>query len=157
MNQPPRATPTEPILTTAERRPGRAAAILGILLTILLAGSILAFLFYRSITAPQPNRVIVVRGSSEWHGVDLSVDGGNLKVPQVTGIEKLGNYVVPFFVWPGIYTLHVKNAGVEIYSKQFDMTTEVIEELDLNRTGVPSPTTRAATNPSDVPPGHEER
>jgi hypothetical protein len=85
MNQPPRATPTEPILTTAERRPGRAAAILGILLTILLAGSILAFLFYRSITAPQPNRVIVVRGSSEWHGVDLSVDGGNLKEPQVTG------------------------------------------------------------------------
>jgi hypothetical protein len=119
-----------------EQPPRRAMAIMAILSTALLGGSILGLLFYRAAAMPKPNRVILVRANSAWHGVELSVEGGSLQHPQVTGVERLGNYVVPFFVWPGKYTLRVRDeTGAEIFSKQFDLTSDEVKEVDLAEIG----------------------
>jgi hypothetical protein len=123
--------------------------MIAIVLTILLAGASLATLFYRAFALPQPNRVIVVRGNSEWDGVKLSVEGTGIAEPRTTRFEMLGKYIVPFFLWPGKYTLHVENEGVEVFTKSIDLTRQEIEDVDLVRLGVTTrPSTRPATEPT---------
>jgi hypothetical protein len=122
--------------------------VVAIALTLLVAGGSLAMLFYLAFTRPQPNRVIVVRGSSEWEGIKLSVDGTGLAEPKVTKFEPVGKYIVPFFLWPGKYTLHVENEGVEVFTKSIDLTRQEIEDVDLGRLGV---TTRPSTQPTTEP------
>ena len=130
------------------KKPSGITAVLAILLTFALGGSVLALLFYRGLTQKTPDRVIVVRGNSDWDGAELSLDGGTLKEPQETTIMPAGGYIVPFFVWPGTYTLHVKSQGIEVYQHEFNVTTQPSEEIDLATTGA---TTRPATMPSTMP------
>ena len=120
-----------------------------IVITLLVAGGSLAMLFYLAFTHPQPNRVIVVRGSSEWEGINLSVEGTGLSEPRVTKFHPVGKFIVPFFLWPGKYTLHVENEGVEVFTKSIDLTRQEIEDVDLVRLGVTTrPSTRPATEPT---------
>ena len=119
-----------------------------ITLTFLLAGASLATLFYLAFTRPQPNRVIVIRGNSEWENIKLSVEGTGLSEPRVTKFEPVGKYIVPFFLWPGKYTLHVENEGVEVFTKSIDLTRQEVEDVDLIRLGI---TTRPSTEPTTAP------
>ena len=118
-----------------------------LLLTVLMTGLILTMLFYHAMTEPQPTRVIVVRGNAEWEGIDLIVTGGNLDEPRATKFEKLGKYVVPFYLWPGKYTLHVQNQGVEVFKRDVNLYETETEDIDLIRAGA---TTRPATRPVDA-------
>ncbi len=140
-----------------QSRPRTFIVVLAIALTLLLAGGSLAMLFYRAFTLPQPNRVIVVRGSPEWEGIKLSVEGTGLSEPKVTKFEPVGKYIVPFFLWPGKYTLHIENEGVEVFTKSIDLTRQEIEDVDLARLGVTTrPSTQPTTEPS-VPAGAPQR
>jgi hypothetical protein len=125
--------------------PRRQPVLAAIALVLLLIVSILGLLLYRSVRLPEPDRVLVVHSNSDWNGIELSIEGGPLATPQVTWIEKLGNYTVPFFLWPGKYTLHVRSQGTEILQRDFDLTNTRIEEFDLALSGA---TTRPATQPA---------
>jgi hypothetical protein len=134
-------------------RPRRSAVVIAILVTVLLAASIFALLFYRGYVLPEPTRVLVVRADSSWDGIELTVEGESLREPRVTHIEKLGNFVVPFFLWPGKYTLHVKSQGADVLTRNFDLTNNPSDEIDLTRV-MSAPTTSpaaASTNPTTVP------
>ncbi|HMB95853.1 MAG TPA: hypothetical protein VKK61_07420, partial [Tepidisphaeraceae bacterium] len=100
---------------------------------------------YRAAKAPQPSRVLVVRSSSDWDGIEVTIEGASLPQPQVAIIEPFGNHTVPFFLWPGQYTLHVKSQGEEIYTKEIDLTQNMIKEIDLTHSGV---TTRPTMTPT---------
>ena len=84
-----------------QSRPRTSMVLFAIVLTLLVAGGCLATLFYLAFARPQPNRVIVVRGSSDWEGIRLSVEGTGLSEPRITKFEPVGKYIVPFFLWPG--------------------------------------------------------
>jgi hypothetical protein len=119
-----------------------------IAVTLVLTGSVVALLLYRS-SLPQPSRVLVVRANEDWDGVELIVDGPALEKPKVTWVDKLGNYTVPFFLMPGEYTLHVKSQDVEVLERQFDLREPGPKEIDLTRSGATTrpllPSTRPAT------------
>jgi hypothetical protein len=116
-------------------------------IVLLLVASILGMLLYRAVRLPEPNRVLVLHANSDWDGVELSLEGGPLANPQVTWFEKLGNYTIPFFIWPGKYTLHVRSQGHEIYQHDFDLTQRSIQEFDMTRSGVTPPATQPSTLP----------
>ncbi len=126
------------------RLPKRSRVIASILLTLLLSSGSLFVLFYYATTRPQPNCTIVVRGNRDWEGIELTVQGGTLAAPQVTKFEKLGNYVIPFYLWPGKYKLVARNQGVEVFSKEVDLTRRDLEDIDLVRAGA---STQPATQP----------
>lgn len=121
---------------------------MALMVTVALAAGSLGILFYRAVAKPQPGRVIVVRGSSDWNGLELTVSGGNLREPQVTKFEELGNYVVPFFVGPGKYTLVIKNQDAPVFRRDVDINQTQVEVIDLVHLGA---TTQPATAPSNEP------
>jgi hypothetical protein len=118
---------------------------MSILLTIALSGASLFVLFYYAATRPQPSCTIVVRGNSDWDGIELCVQGGPLATPQITKFEKLGHYIIPFYLWPGKYLLVARSQGNELYRREVDLTRHEIEDIDLVRAGV---TTQPATQPT---------
>jgi hypothetical protein len=129
---------------TDSTKPTRPRVIVSILATIVIGAASLFVLFYYATTRPQPTRTIVVRANAEWDGIDLFVEGGSLTSPQTTQFHKLGKYVVPFYLWPGKYTLTAKNQGVEVFRREVDLTRRDVEDIDLVRAGV---TTQPATQP----------
>jgi hypothetical protein len=128
----------------------RGPVLAAIAVTILLAGSVVAMLLYRSLATPEPNRVLVVRASKDWDGVELIVDGGTLDKPKVTWVEALGNYTVPFFLHPGTYTLHVKSHDVEVLTREFNLTEPGIQQIDLTRSGATTRPAPLTTRPSTM-------
>jgi hypothetical protein len=148
----PAVTTQPPPQTVSHSQPApgisAASVVFWLVLTVLIAGGSLWVVFSQAVNEPKPDCVIMVRATEEWDGVELSVDGGDLTEPRITWVEKLGQYNVPFFLWPGKYTLHVKSQGVEIYTQDFDLTQEKLQTIDLNRTGA---TTLPATNPATMP------
>ncbi len=141
-SQPPStSTPSDGTATP----PRRTTVLIGILLTTALAGLVLGLLSYRALTSPEPDRVLFVRADRDWDGVELSVEGGPLAAPRVTAIEALGHYSVPFFLWPGQYTLRVRSQGVQVLAEEVDLRDAKQVEIDLTRSGA---TTRPATRPA---------
>jgi hypothetical protein len=136
-------SPTD-LSANGSRLPKRSRVMMSILLTLLLCSGSLFVLFYYATTHPQPNCTIVVRGNRDWDGIELAVQGGALEKPQVTKFERLGNYVIPFYLWPGKYTLVARNQGVEVFSRDVDLTRHDLEDIDLVRAGA---STRPATQP----------
>jgi hypothetical protein len=132
-------------------RPRSRAPITAITLTVLLTVVLIGVLLYQAYTYPQPSRVLVVRGNAEWEGADLIVEGRSLAEPRVAQFQKLGNYVVPFYLWPGKYTLRVRSRGVEVFTKSFvDLFDTKTAEIDLILEGA---TTRPTTKPTTEPLG----
>jgi len=125
--------------------PRRTTVMLAVLLTIALAGGGLALLLYRALAVAEPDAVFVVRANRDWQGAELIVEGGPLSQPRVTQIERLGNYTVPFFLWPGQYTLRVRSQGVEVWTEHFTLAGRDRIEFDLTRSGA---TTLPATMPA---------
>ncbi|HVT90541.1 MAG TPA: hypothetical protein VHD56_16925 [Tepidisphaeraceae bacterium] len=148
MQTPPTPPPPylyAPILTEPEPVPSRGPIVLGVIATLIVAATSLAVLIYHAVASPEPSRVLIIRADRGWQNVQLTVEGGALSQPTTVSIDKLGNYIVPFFLWPGKYTLHVRNQGTEVYSKQFDLVNERSQELDLIAAGA---TTQPATAPA---------
>jgi hypothetical protein len=121
--------------------PPRRSARLGVLLTLVMTIGLLYLLFSRSILAPVPSSKLIVRADSTWEGARLTVEGPSISSPRVTHIEKFGNYAVPFFLPPGMYTLHVNSHDEEVYTCQVDLLKDQVEEIDLLESGA---TTRPA-------------
>jgi hypothetical protein len=119
-----------------------------LLATLALAAGSLGILFYRAVAKPQPSRVIVVRGTADWKGLELTVTGGNLDAPQVTKFEELGNFVVPFFLGPGKYKLLITNQEVPVFSREVDISQTQVEVIDLVHLHA---ATQPATQPSTSP------
>lgn len=116
----------------------------GIVITLALTCGAMALLFYRAMVMPEPSRVLVVHADSDWEGAELSIEGGALDQPQVTKFEQAGGYNVPFYLWPGKYTLRIRSQGTEVFRRDFDFTgPDKLEEFDLLRTGA---TTRAVSS-----------
>jgi hypothetical protein len=132
----------------AQRRGPILAAIVA---AALLASAIVALLLLASLKTPTHQHVLVVRSSADWDGVELIVEGDRLAGPKSTHIEKLGNYMVPFFLPAGQYTLRVIDQGQQIYTKQIKLTTVEVEEIDLTRVrGIVRPATRPTSQPATV-------
>jgi hypothetical protein len=120
-----------------------------IVITILLAAATVALLLYASLKTPTRQHVLVVRSGAEWEGVVLQVEGDSLPEPKHTRIEKLGNYMVPFFLPAGQYTLHVIDQGQEVYTRQVALTDKDVEEIDLTRVrGIVRPASQPASQPA---------
>jgi hypothetical protein len=126
-------------------RPRRATVIILMLVTLLVAGATFAMLIRQAIVTPQPNRVLIVHANRDWQDVELFIEGESVHETKPITLDRLGGYTIPFFLWPGKYVLRVRNAGVEIYQREFDLTRPEVQVLDLPGTGA---TTRPATNPA---------
>jgi hypothetical protein len=137
----PPAPPPVPKIADFNAAPQRSAIALGIMATLILAGGSLAILIYHSMSSPEPNRVLIIQADRDWQDVDLILEGGDLKEPRIGTLDRLGSYIMPFFVWPGQYTLHVRSQGAIVYSKKFDLTSNLRQEFDLRTSGA---TTRPA-------------
>jgi hypothetical protein len=132
--------------------PRRTTVLLAVLLTIALGGGGLALLLYRALAMAEPDAVFVVRANRDWQGAELIVEGGSLPQPRRTQIERLGNYTVPFFLWPGQYTLRVRSQGVEVWTEHFALRRRDRIEFDLTRSGATTlPATLPATTQSAPP------
>lgn len=124
------------------------AIVLGLWLVVGLSASILALLIYRAIMTPLPPRVLVVRADKDWQGAQITIEGGMLKQPQVATILEYGGYSVPFYLWPGQYTLRVVGKGFGTFSREVDLTETRTMFVDLT---VIQATTQPGSEQSDIP------
>jgi hypothetical protein len=131
--------------------PPRSSAILGVALTAALTTLLLGLLFYRSLVTPVPSSKLIVRADDSWASVRLIITGGGLSEPRETGIVPLGGYIVPFYLDPGVYTLHVRDprSDADLYSRQVELGANSVEEIDLTElVGTTRPSTTSTALPN---------
>jgi hypothetical protein len=136
-------TPTQSESTNIAREdmpPRRSTVIVGILAVVLLFAAILALLLYRAMFNPVPSRTLIIRADKMWEGVVVRVEGVGSHAPLSSDIQAAGSFIVPFFLTPGTYTVHVMRDGNEVLSKEIDLTDEPSVDIDLTAGATTRPT-----------------
>jgi hypothetical protein len=149
MNEPAASSSVAPQQAGPARR---GPAILGIAATLLLALTAMTMLLIATLRVPAVQHVLVVRSGPEWEGVQLIVEGEHLTLPMGGSIEKLGNFIVPFYLPAGVYTLYVRDRGELLHTEEVNLSIGD-KEIDLARIRSASRPTTRPRDPADRPDG----
>ncbi len=156
MQPAPAPTPTPASVSPEAPAPGsgRTLARLMITLTAAFVIAMVSVLFYRWVTLHEPKYVLIVNGTSDWVGANVTVDGAALAKPFVRSIGTENGLKLPFYLDQGTYLLTIERGGSNLIQAEVLIARGAGVQIDLESyehllKGV------AASQPATAPAGED--